>query len=200
MSPRPRKATDDEVFAAAARAMNRLAPGELTLGEIAREAGLTAGALVQRFGSKRRLLLTMAERFAAAGGQLIDGLRAQHASPLAAVRAYADCMSQLASSPASFQRSLAYLQIDLADSELRRHLVKQATATRLGLQKLIDGAVEQGELKDGTNAAALARTIEAMVSGSMMTWAFYRKGSAKQWIREHMDAVLAPYLTTSTRR
>jgi hypothetical protein len=36
--------------------------------------------------------------------------------------------------------------------------------------------------------------VEAIVSGSMMTWAFYRQGSARQWIRRDVQAVLAPYL------
>ena len=64
MSPRPRKASDAEVFAAAHRVMSRLGPGQLTLGAIAAEAGLTPGALVQRFGSKRGLLLVLAEQSA----------------------------------------------------------------------------------------------------------------------------------------
>jgi AcrR family transcriptional regulator len=51
VSPRPRKVSDEEVFAAAHRATLRLAPSELTLAEIAAEAGVTAGALAQRFGS-----------------------------------------------------------------------------------------------------------------------------------------------------
>ena len=57
MSPRPRKVSDDDIYMAAQRAMSRLGPGELTLADIAAEAGVTAGLLVQRFGSKRDLLL-----------------------------------------------------------------------------------------------------------------------------------------------
>ena len=49
MSPRRRKAEDADVFAALVRVMLRRGPAELTLREIAREAGITAGALVQRF-------------------------------------------------------------------------------------------------------------------------------------------------------
>ena len=41
------------MFAAMGRVMRRVGPAELTLGAIAAEAGVTAGALVQRFGSKR---------------------------------------------------------------------------------------------------------------------------------------------------
>src|SRR4030095_15809595 len=60
---RPRKVSGDEVFAATERAMPRLSPNELTLAAIAAEAGLTAGALVQRFGSKRDLLLALSGRY-----------------------------------------------------------------------------------------------------------------------------------------
>lgn len=64
MSPRRRKVSDDEVFNAAVRAMKQRGPHELTLADIAGEAGITPGLLVQRFGSKRDLLLGLSKRFA----------------------------------------------------------------------------------------------------------------------------------------
>ncbi len=51
---------DADVFAALVRVMHRRGPAELTLREIAAEAGVTAGALVQRFGSMRAMLLAHA--------------------------------------------------------------------------------------------------------------------------------------------
>ena len=194
MSPRPRKVTDEEVFAAAHRATMRLAPSDLTLAEIASEAGVTAGALAQRFGSKRSLLLALARGAAASTGDFIAQLKAAHRSPLAAVRAYAECMAQLAQSPAALARNLAYLQIDLADPDFREQLAVQAKQTRAGLTDLLTAAVTAGELKRGTDVAVLARTVEAIVSGSLMTWAFYAEGPADRWIRDDVNAVLAPYL------
>ena len=132
MSPRPRKVTDEAIFAAAQRAMQRRGPGELTLADIAAEAGVTAGALVQRFGSKRGLLLALAEGAAAGTGEFLDAFGRAHASPLAAVREYARCMAHLAESPAALARNLAYLQIDLADADFRAHLRTQWRATRRG--------------------------------------------------------------------
>jgi AcrR family transcriptional regulator len=193
MSPRPRKVSDEEVFAAAHRATNRLAPSELTLAEIAKEAGVTAGALAQRFGSKRLLLLALARGAADSTGDFIAELKAAHKSPLAAVVAYAECMAQLAQSPAALARNLAYLQIDLADPDFREQLAVQARATRAGLHDLLASAVSAGELKRGTDVVALARTVEAMVNGSMMTWAFYHDGPAERWIRHDVNAVLEPY-------
>ena len=60
---------------AAQRAMSRLGPGELTLADIAGEAGVTAGLLVQRFGSKRELLLALAERFSGGTAEMFAELR-----------------------------------------------------------------------------------------------------------------------------
>src|SRR5919202_6955216 len=115
MSPRPRKASDGEVFAAVGRTMARVGPAQLTLAEIAAEAGLTAGALVQRFGSKRGLLLAMSEHVARTTTNFFTELRAAHASPLAALRAYAGCFAEMGESPAALAHHLSYLQLDLTD-------------------------------------------------------------------------------------
>jgi len=197
---RPRKVSDDEVFAATYRAMNRLSPGELTLAAIAEEAGVTAGALVQRFGSKRDLLLALSGRYSSATGEMFIGLRQAASSPLAALRAYGECMSQMASSPAALARSLSYLQIDLTDPEFRKHLHTQARSTRTEMQALITDAIEAGELVRETNAKQLARTVEAVLSGSMMAWAHYQEGTAQAWMRQDLEAVLAPYLPGRPRK
>jgi AcrR family transcriptional regulator len=195
MSPRPRKVTDEQLFAAVYAVMTRVGPGDLTLAAIAREAGVTAAVLVQRFGSKRDLLLALAERFSRDAGRMIDALAARHASPLAALHAYAECMAGMAASPAAFARSLAYLQIDLTDPDFRRHLLVQARATRAGVKRLLHAARDAGELAPDAPVASLARTIEAVLSGSLLSWAFYQEGSASAWLRKDVQAVLEPYRT-----
>jgi AcrR family transcriptional regulator len=199
MSPRPRKVTNTQLYAAAHGAMSKVGPRELTLTAIAKEAGVTAAVLVQRFGSKRALLLALAEKYADGAGGFIEALAKQHASALAALRAYADCMAGMAASPAALARSLAYLQIDLTDEDFRRHLVKQAQATRSGLRRLVEAASDAGELSPNAKPAQLARTIEAVLSGSLITWAFYREGSAADWIRADLEAVLTPYIVRRGR-
>src|SRR5215470_2499334 len=109
MSPRRRKVSDEQVYAAAHRAMTRQGPHELTLAHIADEAGLTPGLLVQRFGSKRALLLKLSEQFALSAPAVFAALREKHRKPLATIRAYAECMANLASSPDALSRNLAYL-------------------------------------------------------------------------------------------
>ena len=59
MSPRPRTVPDEQILGAAHRAMSRLGPARWTLAEVAKEAGLSPATLVQRFGSKRGLMLAL---------------------------------------------------------------------------------------------------------------------------------------------
>lgn len=194
MSPRPRKVSDEDVFNAAYQVMQRVGPRELTLADIADEAGVTAGALVQRFGSKRELLLKLSERYSSGTGEMFAALRQAHRSPLATLRAYADCMAGMAATPAALLRNLSYLEIDLTDADFRKHLEKSARGTREALQNLVRDAIAAKELVPTTNARQLARTIEAVIGGSMLSWAHYQEGTASKYVRDDLNAVLKPYL------
>lgn len=187
------------MFAAAQRAMSRRMPHDLTLADIADEAGVTPGRLVQRFGSKRALFVALSERFAGSAGPVFAGLRTAHRGPLATLRAYAACMADLAPTPDALLRNLAYLQGDLADEVLRGHLVENARATRKEIEALLKAAVADGELRRDVDVRSLARIVETVVGGSLMSWATYREGKAVDWIGRDLEAVLAPWLGRRAR-
>jgi AcrR family transcriptional regulator len=200
MSPRRRKAEDAEVFAAVVRVMHRRGPAELTLREIASEAGVTAGALVQRFGSKRAMLLAHA-RYAATTGDIgVSAREPRRPSPLAALRSVTAVHARLASSPRAAVRNLAYLQNDLADPVLHRQLAKMSRAARVHYEGLVTDAIAAGTLRADTNVNALARAIEVTLNGSFLTWTVYREGSAADWLREDLEATLRPYLVRRSNR
>jgi AcrR family transcriptional regulator len=200
MSPRPRKAEDAEVFAGIVRVMHRRGPAELTLREIAEEAGLTAGALVQRFGSKRALLLAHARHAAITGDTGVAVPRLPTSSPLEALRSVTAMYAQLAASPRAAVRNLAYLHNDLADPALRRHLLRLSRAARRWYEQLITDAVAARELRAATDVRALARLTEVTLRGSFLNWTLYREGSAAKWLREDLDAMLRPHLTRGSDR
>ena len=200
MSPRRRKAEDADVFAALVRVMLRRGPAELTLRAIAAEAGVTAGALVQRFGSKQALLHAHARHAAATGDiGLPTSARVTPASPLQAIRAAAAIHAGLAESPRAALRNLAYLQNDLADPVLRRHLLRLKRAARARYEQLLADAVRAGELRSGTDVRMLARLIEVTLDGSFLAWTLYREGAAAERLRDDLDAALRPYLADRPR-
>lgn len=193
MCARPRRVSDEEVFEAALRAMAMLPPSELTLAAIGAEVGVTAGALVQRFGSKRQLLLTLARKAAEGGPKDAGHWLAAHGSPMAALEAYAACMSGHATSPAAFQRGLAYLQQDLADPELQDLLAKQTDGMRATIARLAAAARDAGEIRAESDPDRLARLIEALIAGGMMSWAYRPEGKAADWVLALLRDLLMPY-------
>lgn len=199
MTPRPRKVSDDDVYMAALRVMARVTPDGLTLAAIGSEAGVTAGALVQRFGSKRELLLSMFRLLSGATEAQFASLRRSHRSPLAMVRAHADCVAQMGSSPAALAHHLAYLQLDFTDPDFNSCAAEQARATRAGLRELLDDAVRAGELKARTDTAELARAVEVTLNGSLMTWGFYQEGTSTRWLRHDLEVVLRPHVRVRKR-
>src|SRR5215218_3063984 len=120
MSPRPRQTTDAHLLAATHRVVSRLGPN-LTLTEVAKEAGVSAATLMQRFGSKRGLLLAFAASGSGGVAEEFARMRATHRSPLAAVYELARCMAAMAATPQTLSNSLAFLQMDLVDAEFHRH-------------------------------------------------------------------------------
>jgi AcrR family transcriptional regulator len=196
MSPRPRETSDQQILAATARVMQRRSPTQLTLADFAKESGVVPATLIQRFGTKRGLLLAMCSTAPAAVPRQFAAARAKHASPLKAlVGLYADC-ANFASTPEAMANGLAYLQIDLTDPDFHAITLAQFRAIRQETRKLLDEAVAARELHT-CDIAKLARLIQHVSGGAMLSWAVYREGSVAAWVRRDLEALLAPYRPTS---
>jgi AcrR family transcriptional regulator len=197
---RPRTASDEDILRAAFTAITRLGPARLTLAEVAREAGLTPAALVVRFGSKRALLLAAAADAAGGDAYIFPGLRARHASPLAALYGLADCLAELyGGAPESVAHNLAFAQSELSDPEFHQHALKGSQGMRAGIRALVRDAIAKGELIR-CDASRLASAVQATITGSMIGWATHRKGGLAAWLRRDLGAVLDPYRAPARRR
>jgi AcrR family transcriptional regulator len=200
MSPRPRKASDEAVYAAVQRAMSRVGPAQMTLADIATEAGITAGALVQRFGSKRELLLRLAAESPKIPRMMFGELRAKNESPLAALREYVACFGAMGETPGGLAHHLSYLQQDLTDPDFHRYTKEMALATDEEMGNLLREAVKVGELPRGADVQEMVRAIGVTISGSLMQWAFYREGTAAAWMLDDLERVLRTYGAKVPRR
>jgi AcrR family transcriptional regulator len=194
MSPRPRSVSDDEILAATARMIGRVGPVRLTLAHVAREVELSPATLVQRFGSKRNLLLSLARQGAGGEEAFLERLRAQEGSPLRAARGFLLCFADLAASPKEMANHLAFLQIDLTDAAFHRITSRVFRWNHQALAGLLAEARSGGELVDA-DPRALARLLLAVVNGSLLNWAVYREGTAADWLARDIDLALEPYLS-----
>ena len=172
--------------------MQRRSPTQLTLADVAKEAGVVPATLIQRFGTKRSLLLAVCGSAPSAVPKQFAAIRAKYPSPLKAlIELYADC-SGFAPTPEAVANGLAYLQIDLTDRDFHAITLAQFRAIRAETKKLLDQAVAARELRR-CNTAKLARLIQQIHDGAMLSWAVYREGSLAGWVRRDLEALLAPY-------
>jgi AcrR family transcriptional regulator len=199
MSPRPRETSDAEILAALARVMQRRSPVELTLADVAKEAGVVPATIIQRFGTKRELLLANCKAWTADVAGQFARARSKYGSPLKTLIALLVESSGFAATPESMANFLAYLQIDLSDPEFHKVLLMQFTTMRAETKKLLDDAVAARELKP-CNTAELAGLVQQVNSGAMLDWAVYRKGALGAWIRRALEHLLDPYRSARRRR
>jgi AcrR family transcriptional regulator len=199
MSPRPRLTSDVDILKAAFRAIARLGPADLTLADVAAEAGVSPPSLVQRFGSKRGLLLAAAADVAGGHVYIFEGLRRAHRSPKAAILGLAECMSVMGETPEEVAHSLAFLQIDLTDPAFHEHARRRSAGFHADLCALVRDAIAAGELVR-CDASRLARALQAALNGSLVGWAIHRKGTLASWLRRDLRTVLDPYSVRTRKR
>ncbi len=192
MSPRPRETTDAAIFEATAKAIAKFGPAKLTLAHVANEVGVAPATLVQRFGSKRGLLLAAAREGSPTVADQYEAIRSAHASPLAGLFAVADCMAGMATTPETLANHLAYLHVDLTDPEFHELTLQQSRAGRAQLRQFLVAAVKARELAP-CDTERLARAVQVTLGGGLLAWAIERQGTAAEWLRDDLETLLAPY-------
>ncbi len=193
MCARPRTVSDEELLEATARAVSRVGPARLTLADVAREAGVVPATLVQRFGTKRGMLLALARLASGSERDQMAAIRAAHASPLRALYAVAECWAGMAKTPEELANHLSFLVIDLTDPEFHHFALAHVRSFHAAMKGLLDDAVAAGEL-GVCDTDGLARVVQETLQGALVAWAIFREGRAGEWVRRDLDFLLSPYL------
>ena len=195
---RPRTLTDADLLAATHRVVARLGPN-LTLADVAREAGVSAPTLVQRFGSKRGLLLAFASLGSEGTREQFDAIREKYPHPLDALREVVRCYAQMAPSPEAVSNGLAFLQMDLTDPDFHQPALIAARATLVELQRILDDAVKARRLRR-CDTKQLALALHSMIGGAMLAWAVLREGTAESMMLAAVDTLLEPRVIGKPRK
>lgn len=189
---RPRTASDQDLVAAAVRAIGRHGPAAVTLAHVATEAGVSPAALVQRFGSKAALLRAVSADGSRHAEDAFDVAESGGGSPLRALHQALAGFAAGISSRQELANHLGMLQLDVADPELRAEAARQARVMRRRLARLLERAVTEDELGP-CDTEALATAVHTAYNGALITWALEGRGGLTKWLAARVDAVLDPY-------
>lgn len=193
MSPRPRTVEDSAILEAAVTVIGRIGPERMTLADVGEAAGLSAATLVQRFGSKRDLLLSVLKFTTDGFEERFSNAMASSDSPLDAL--FAAAMDRALGVPAADMANiLSFYLSDLGDPDFRALALENSKRAVTGFKRLLDEAVEQGELTESyVDTTRLAETIYSLVMGTLITWSVSDEGTYRAKIRNELDVLLRPF-------
>ncbi|WBQ05763.1 TetR/AcrR family transcriptional regulator [Kribbella sp. CA-293567] len=186
---RPRLISDDTILDATRQVLAEFGPAKLTLVAVGVRVGLASPTLLQRFGSKRGLLLASAARSPQLVLLAVAAAEARYSSPLAALRDFA------LSSVAYHREEFGFAHWDLADEEFRAHALAHSAAVIDSCARLLAAAQRAGELKPDVDVPALARLTLVCFTGALQVWAVNGWGARTDFLSAQLDSLLSPYLT-----
>jgi AcrR family transcriptional regulator len=193
MSPRPRTVEDSTILAAAVNVLRRIGPERMTLADGGEAAGLSAATLVQRFGSKRDLMLSVLKFTTDGLEHRFETAISNSESPLEAI--FAAAMDRAPSAgPEEVANVLAFYLSDFGDPDFRSLALENSRKAIAGFKRMLDEAVAEGEIAESyIDTTQLAETIYSLMMGTLLTWTVSGEGTYRAKIRNELDVLLRPF-------
>ena len=174
---RPKLISDEAVLDAAIRVMMRTGPGDFTLAEAGREAGVSAATLLQRFGDKQTLIVRALTRDVAGFVERIAG--APTAPSREAVLDLFWLVTPDTDDAEAFADQLPWMREDFRNPELNRLSREMFTALRAAV------AARLPPLRVAPDTAA--RLLEAQWQGAMNQWGFFQEGRLPDYVARALN-------------
>lgn len=190
--PRSKSISDEAILADVLRLVQRIGPERFTLAAAGAEVGLSPSTLVQRFGSKRALLLA-ADRWGVE--RWVGGMDEVPTGGPALDRLTAGLVHAVDSETTAEEmaNSVSLLQIALADSEFHASTRDGAVRLRAKIVDRLSEAVANSELRPDIDINTVAELIEITYHGAMISWAIHRDGPLVASLRTRFTQLLQPY-------
>lgn len=189
---RPRQVEDQEIFRAVAAVLEARGLA-LTLVDVASEVGLTAGAIHQRFASKRSLLLSFWDWYNAGTRSRLEALIAETTDPVETLSSITFEWRDGVGKPEAAARLIALYGAAGADADLRDRLAQRLSFLHVGVQRLLDAAIDRGQLAP-VDTIVLARVLLEARSGCLLYWMADQVGTLEGRLRECTAVVLRSYV------
>jgi AcrR family transcriptional regulator len=184
--PRPRSCSDADILAAVGAALSERGASGLTLADIGRRVRLSPAALLQRFGSKKKLLLAFAQDAADRAAKPLRDAREQVTSLLWALQQGLRAMS-------SQPNGIAALRQAPGDDQLAHAVARYTRTVRDEIDTILRDAVQSGELLP-CDTRSLAEATHALWIGAVLNARLLDPGQDPvQGAERALSVLLLPY-------
>ncbi len=191
--PRKKRVSDREVLDAAFEVVRDLGPQSFTLADVGARVSLSPATLLQRFGSKERLVERVVSH---ANERLQTELRREPSTPRggAELTAWLIELARPLRTRALIAEHLPILRQDLVNPRLRRQTRKQSELFQAGVCRYLEAQAPQ---LDAAARARHAEVLEAHWHGLILQWALAGTGSLSAWMKPRLERLQALLLHPS---
>jgi len=185
---------DEKILEATIQLVSDQGVDKLTFASLGEQVELSPSTLVQRFGTKQRLLSLTTKHCLQSMGAIIETSQNESHSPLQAAYAAFASMAQAVTGVREFANGQVFFYLALTDPDTYAILQTSMRQACEKTQQLLDEAVVAHELKP-CDTTALALTLQTTYEGAITTWLAYQEGSVEEWVTKRLTAVVEPYKT-----
>ena len=187
--PRPRKASDAEILDHTLALMEQLGSDALTFAALAERTGLSGSTLVQRFGTKQRLMdAAVAHAWDALDRQTQELLHSEPETPEGALNILTRLTEQYGDIDA-YADKLRVLREDLRNPQFRARGHAWVSALAAALERRFQGA-----------AKGFGLQLVAQWQGALLLWAFAPTKPVDRYVRGHLSRFLETFMPHAVKR
>lgn len=190
---RPKKISDSEVLLKAFEVISREGFESFTFEQVSKATRLSPAALVKRFKSKQRLALLARNR---KWDENLMKMESTSIEQLHGLKGLFEFLRLIARSVDSKRlgEHLRWLGTEAEEIKARKKVGAYFAHTRQILQRLIQEAIQNKELKKIEEPADFAMTLEALVQGAIFQFAYLNGSSIERHLSERIKSALQVYL------
>ncbi len=195
---RTKTRNDEDILASIGQYLIREGIATFTFEKLSKEVGLSQATLVQRFGSKRSLLLQLAQQNSQAIIALFRTTTQQYADePIKAiVQGFGGFVAGV-KDKGNMAANLAFLQLAIQDPEIHSAIADSIHQLENMTIILLQSALDNKALQPGTDTVALARLVFTIYNGTIINWAMLNDTTDIQTELTHnLQMIFKPYLKT----
>lgn len=175
---------DQSVLEKALLVISEHGPDNFTLADVGKAVGLAPATLMQRFGSKQKLLMLAAKQ---ANVKLKHDLDVLKRKKLAWDRELIHLLSAIPEGFGSRQdiaNSLGVLKLDMIDPELHPIARKLFESLRQRIEELLLEGQACAQLDSSFDVKAITWELDALRHGLVIQWTLSGKGTLEKWMQK----------------
>ena len=164
-----------------------------TFKQVGKAVGLSPAALVKRFKNKKQLaLLARNQKWE----QNIGQVRSEKFDELFGLNGIFEFLGIIADSVNSKRlgEHVIWLGTEACHYRSKRKVAAYFEITRGVFQRLLTEAINNKELSDKIETKLMAKTLEALVQGTIFQFSFLEDRSVEYNLKEHIRIMLNPYI------